>query len=192
MEPLQIIIIVAFSYIVAYVAISRFIKFRKKNKEPKNIVFDCIPIIYLKGSREAEIFRILNEEVVKRGRKPFKLCGNICSLTWDRVREMDASGEIDHLGSRNEVLALKELGSDDTADLISKYYGTPRGVVGKEAYISEDGKTILRKGFGFLGSPLHRKAIMNPKYDYCGLSSLIRANNRYIDVLMLVDEKTVN
>jgi len=192
MPTLQIIIIVTFSCIIAYVAISRFIKFRKKNKEPKNIVFDCIPMTFLKGSREDEIFRILNEEVVKRGRKPFKLCANISVKAFDRVHEMDRSGKIDHLGSRNEVLALKESGSDGTADLISKYYGTPRGVVGKEADLAEDGKTVLRKGFGFLGSPLHRKAIMNPKYDYCGLSSLIRANNRYIDDLMLVDEKTVN
>ena len=175
---------------ITYLVISNYLKFKKKNKEPENIIFKCEPVLWSLDSRQYKIFIQLNKECVKRGRKPFKGCRNIMIKAQGRVVEMDALNQIDHKESRNEALELKIDGADSSADLINKYYSTPLTVVGREAYIDKNGKE--RKGYGWFGSPLHKKAIMNEKYDYCGIGSLLRANGCWIDDLTLVDEKTVN
>jgi len=178
--------------LIAYLVIKNYLRFRKKNKPIPNIIFPCEPVAWADNlKRQHDIFILLNKEVVKRGRKPYKICYNIMTKAQGRVVEMDTLNQIDHKESRNEALELKIDGADGSADLINKYYRTPLTVVGREPILDKDGK-VIRNGYGWFGSPLHKKAIMNPKYDYCGIGSLLRQNGRYIDDLTLVDEKTVN
>ena len=177
---------------VVIIGIMMYINTRsKKKEEPKNIVWKYSPMIFVLGSREEAIFNLLNIECVKRGRKPYKADFNIGIKAFDRVLEMDLSDKIDHSESHDELLELKIDGSDGSADLISKYFSTPKAVVGKEAVLDDKGN-VIKKGCGWFGSKKHKAAIMNPRYDYCGIGSLLRENNRWIDDLMLVDEKTVN
>lgn len=195
METLQIIIIVAFSCLVAYMAISRAIRFKKKNKPTPNIVWKHTPTTYSKKSREEEIFNRLNVERIKRDINPFMADDNITDLAWRRTHEMRDEGKIGHASSHDELLELKINGSDGSADLIAYGYSNAKGVIGRLPYVDKNGKK--RDGSGWIGSIKHKKAIINPRYDYCGIHSLYVPSpdgarfDRWIDVLMLVDEKTV-
>ncbi len=182
MEASTIIFILLASFVIGY-AIFKAIQHDKKKS--KNKVWKHSPMIFIKGSRQEAIFNLLNIEVVKRGRKPYKADYNISMKALDRVLEMDLSGIMDHSESHDELNSLQIEGSDGSADLVSKYYRTSKRVVGKESTKEKD-------GYGWFGSEKHKAAIMNPKYDYCGIGSLLRENRRWIDDLMLVDEKTVN
>ena len=190
MSTIQIIIAGAFVLLIAYFAISRAIRFKKKNKPTPNIIWIHQPMTYYANSREAVILELLNFERTKRKLKPFKADLNITEKAIDRTVEMDKLDKIDHSEAKDELLELKIDGSDGSADLISKYYSTPLSVVGRLPYTDKDG--IKHEGYGWIGSTKHKKAIINARYDYCGISSYFRDNGRWIDVLMLVDEKTVN
>lgn len=187
----QIVVIIAFGLIIVYTIIIQTIKFRKNKKEPKNIIWKYVPMIFVKGSREGYIFNLLNAELITRGYKPFKNDKIICLKAQNRTKEMILSGKISHKSSHNELIELKIDGSDGSADLIGIDYNTPKGLIGKEAIVNIDGK-VIRKGTGWMGSKEHREAILNPKYDYCGIDSFERVGNSWLDVLMLVNEKTVN
>jgi len=191
MDAATIIFIILASIVVGYAILKAIKSDKKTNKEPKNIVWEHSPMIFVKGSRNGAIFNLLNKEVVKRGREPYKADFNIATKAFDRVLEMDLSGIIDHSESHDELLELKIDGSDGSADLISKYFSNPKAVVGKEAVLDDKGN-VIKKGCGWFGSEKHKAAIMNPRYDYCGIGSLLRENRRWIDDMILVDEKTIN
>ena len=176
---------------ISYFAIKGRLNYNKNTKSIKNIVWKYSPYKYPTDSREHIIFMLLNLERKKRGLKAFKSDAKITSKAWDRTHEMDASGIIDHASAHDELIELKIDGSDGSADLIASNYGTAVGVVGRLPYTDVNGKK--HKGSGWIGSVKHKKAIINPRYDYCGIHSLTRSDGvRTIDVLMLVDEKTVN
>lgn len=181
----QYYILFAFVLFVGYLAISRYLRFKKTKKESIDKVWELIPYEFKYGSRESLIFSTLYYEFTIRGMKPLKADAIIVLKAYERAWEMDSSGIIDHSESHDELIELKINGSDGSADLIGYAYAFPESTVG------DDNPPGDRDPYGWLGSPKHREAILNPRYDYCGICSLKRANGKWIDVLMLVDEKTV-
>ena len=172
---MQTIIIISVVCFVAYLSISNIIRHKRKNKTLPNIVYKFMAYVYPIESREALIFKGINAERDIFSIKPLKSDKYITLSAKMRAERQAYDNNVTHAGVGDTFIELKKRGSDGSGEIIAYAYGTVPGVI-----------------LGWNKSVKHRRAMLNQKYDYIGVGCILDENKYFIDVVILVNEKTVN
>jgi hypothetical protein len=173
------VIIILTSIFIVYLVISNYIRYKHNNQEIKNIVYQYSRFIFPKASREGIIGNLINAERINRLSSKLLLYTLLVDSEIVRIAKYRAEAQVNgnnlsHRGASKAFIELNELGADGSSEILA--YG----------YESEDGAV-----YGWLKSKAHRKAMLDPDYDYFGVSCKKDTHGKWVDVVIFVNENTI-
>ena len=174
---MQTIIIISVLALIIYLVISSKIRYNHQNQKISIDLYHYSSFIFPKASREGILANLINEErtnkMLNDGDK-LLIDSDIVSIAKFRAEELAKNNAISHRGASKAFIQLNEMGSDGSAEILAYGYGYEEAVI-----------------YGWLRSEAHRKAMLNPLFDYFGVSCVKDSKNKWVDVVIFVNENTI-
>lgn len=156
-------ILYTFIGLLVIVGIYFLTKTVKKKKAQFNKIYQIRDTAFESLAFESKIFNLQNIHREKIKINPLKIDYKTDELAAGRVVGMIESGEFSHAKMGEASKDLIMLGADTVGENLSFGYGSPKSIIA----------ALLR-------SPGHKKNMLNPNYDWCGISVMKNLQNRII------------
>ena len=160
--------------IIAFFVIRNKIRYKHSKRELPIMVYKYkyIKYIFPTASREHWISQKINEIRLTEIPLSEALLSDLtihkeCIV---RVESIDKQNKASHTGAVDSFIRLRTIGSDSAGEILCYGYQDPTKAWWK--------------------SPSHKKAMLNPQYDYFSVKSKKDEHGRWIDLAIFVDEKT--
>jgi len=122
-------------------------------EETINQTYTVNELVYEIDDIECEIFNNINQKRIDNNIHPLVLDKLTQEISGKRVNEMIQDSVVSHQMFGTYVFKLLSLGAEHVGENVAYGYGTSAGV--SNAWFDSEG---------------HLKNILNPKYDWCGIS----------------------
>lgn len=161
--------------IVAILVIYGRIRFKHQTRELPNVVYRIQEMFYPAASRRSLILKGINAKLKEIGIPRLKSDAFISQLATRRCNEIDETNNPNHTLVSNEFAEMRKKGLDTMAECLTYELFSAESVI-----------------FALMHSKEHRVKIMNPIYDVCGIGCKKDERGKWIDIVLLGDEKSIN